>query len=321
MIRTKNVIQSIKEVPATWVFEHFAGLPVLNGQREAIISIFSASDKDPSLIFYSKAGEYYFKDFSEGIGGDKIDFYRYYCQYKLGQTISNSEAVKSLISMYSEFILHNNYKKVNIIEEPKYKIQSFELRTWFQYDAKYFDQYKIPSRVLEYFLMKPLKSITVSNGIDTHTIPKGMTYGYFKKDGTLYKTYSPLESKDKKFNNYVHYIQGWEQLRCNGGTLVICSSLKDGASIFAMYPNVDVLAPMSENSYLTSEEMKYLKKHYSKIFILFDYDDAGRKAAAAYSKRYDLKNIIEVPLSKDVSDSVRDYDQDKVRIYLNPHLL
>ena len=147
-----------------------------------------------------------------------------------------------------------------------------------------------------------------------------MTYGYFKKDGTLYKTYSPLESKDKKFNNYAQYIHGWEQLRCHGGIVVICSSLKDGMSVFTMYPDVDIIAPPSENTALTLEHIQYLKKHYRKIYVIFDHDSAGRKAADEYKKRHGL-DIIVVPLSKDVSDSVRDHTQEKVKIYLDPYLL
>jgi len=322
MLRTKNIIQSIYEVPDTWVYEYYAPIPAkLTGQRVSILSIFNATDTNPSLVFYTKGGTYMFKDFSEGIQGDKVDFYRYYAKYKLGKDISNSEAVVALIYTYSQWILNNNYRKVDIVDEAKFKVESFELRTWYDYDAKYYGQFCIPSKVLEYFIIKPLKSLIVSNGIQSYNIKKGMTYGYFKKDGTLYKTYAPLESKDKKFNNYVHYIQGWEQLRCHGGTLVICSSLKDGAAVFSMYPNVDVVAPTSENSYLSLADIEYLKKHYSKIYILFDYDEAGDKAALVYKDRFALDQKIIVPLSKDVSDSVRDHTQDKVKIYLNPYLL
>jgi hypothetical protein len=322
MIRTKNIIQSIHEVPDTWVFEYYAPIPKLTGQRVSILSIFNATDTNPSLVFYTKGGEYLFKDFSEGLQGDKVDFYRYYVQYKMGKTITNAEAIVALIYTYSEWLLNNNYRKVDIVDEAKFKVESFELRSWYQYDAKYFfNDYRIPSRVLDYFIVKPLNSLIVSNGIKTYNIKKGMTYGYFKKDGTLYKTYAPLESKDKKFNNYQYYIQGWEQLRLDGRTLVIVSSLKDGMVVFTMYPNVDIVAPPSENSYLTMADIEFLKKHYSKIYILFDYDEAGNKAFLVYKNRFGLTDQIIVPLSKDVSDSVRDHSPEKVKPYLDPYLL
>lgn len=321
MIRTKNVIQTIHEVPDTWVFEYYAPIPKLTGQRVSILSIFNLNDTNPSLVFYTKGREYLFKDFSEGLQGDKVDFYRYYAQYRLGQTISNQEAVITLIKCYSEWLLNNDYKPVEIVDEAKFRVQSFEIRSWYQYDAKYFGQYAIPSRVLEYFIVKPLNSLIVSNGAITYNIKKGMTYGYFKKDGTIYKTYAPLESKEKKFNNYQYYIQGWEQLRLDGRTLVICSSLKDGMVVFTMYPNVDIIAPPSENSYLTMADIEFLKKHYSKIYILFDYDEAGDKAFLVYKNRYGISDQLIVPLSKDVSDSVRDHRQEKVKPFLDPFLL
>lgn len=321
MIRTKNIIQSIHEVPATWVFEYYAKLPILTGQRVAIKSIFSATDSDPSLIFYSKSGEYHFKDFSEGIGGDKVDFYRAYSKYKLGQELSNADAVVALIYTYTNYIQKNDYKKNEIIDEVKFTVQSFELRSWYPYDAKYWQAGEISSKTLEYFLVKPLKSLMVSNGIDTYSIKKGMTYGYFKKDASLYKTYAPLESKDKKFNNYIHYIHGWEQLRLHGGTVAICASLKDGMCVFQMYNHVDITAPTSENTYLTPTEIAFLKKHYKKVLVLFDNDEAGRKAAAEYKKRYDIDAIV-VPLSKDIYQSIWDYSGTKeVRTYLDPYLL
>lgn len=322
MIRTKNIINSIHEVPATWVFEFYGSLPVkLTGQRVSIISIFSASDNDPSLVFYSKHGEYMFKDFSEGIGGDKVDFYRAYSKYKLLKEINNAEAVMSLIYSYAQYVQNNDYKKPDIVDEAKFTVKSFELRSWYQYDAKYWQNGEISSGTLEYFIVKPLKTLIVSNGIETHSIKKGMTYGYFRKDGTLYKTYAPLESKDKKFNNYQHYIHGWEQLRCHGGTVVICASLKDGMCVFQMYSHVDIVAPTSENSYLSIADMAFLKKHYKRILILFDNDEAGRKAAAEYKKRFDVDSIV-VPLSKDIYQSIWDYSGTKeVRTYLDPYLL
>jgi hypothetical protein len=143
-------------------------------------------------------------------------------------------------------------------------------------------------------------------------------YGYFKADGTLYKIYQP-KTLDKKFIKVSNYIQGMHQ--CTGErNLVITSSLKDVMSIKSLKLNIDVIAPDSENTMLKQDIMEELQSKYKKIVVLFDNDDAGIKAMQSYKEKYPFIEITVLPMSKDVSDSIKDHGAKEVRNRLVPIL-
>jgi 5S rRNA maturation endonuclease (ribonuclease M5) len=144
-------------------------------------------------------------------------------------------------------------------------------------------------------------------------------YGYFKADGTLYKIYQP-KTLDKKFIKVTNYLQGIHQ--CTGEKyLVITSSLKDVMSIKSLkLKHIDVIAPDSENTIIKSEVMEDLQKKYKKIIVLFDYDEAGIKAMQSYKERYPFIEMALLPMSKDISDSIKDYGAKEVRNRLVPIL-
>ena len=74
MISTKNLILDGSKVPSTWVFEFYLDLPErLNGQNVQIKSVFHPSERTPSMWVFVDKGQYKFKDFSTGKGGNKID--------------------------------------------------------------------------------------------------------------------------------------------------------------------------------------------------------------------------------------------------------
>ena len=83
-------------------------------------------------------------------------------------------------------------------------------------------------------------------------------YGYFNKDGDVYKIYQP-KSKHK-FHKVKSHLQGFDQLQFNQPYLVICSSLKDALCLKGMGYNIEVIAPDSENTIIKPHIIEYLKK-------------------------------------------------------------
>jgi DNA primase len=65
--------------------------------------------------------------------------------------------------------------------------------------------------------------------------------------------------------------------------------------------------------------MGKLSKQYSKIIVLFDNDEPGIKAAQRYKDKYGYDYVI-LDMSKDLSDSVKDYGIEAVRDKLLPLL-
>ncbi len=81
--------------------------------------------------------------------------------------------------------------------------------------------------------------------------------------------------------------------------------------------NVEVIAPDSENTIIKPYIIEHLKNKYKKIITLFDNDAAGLKAINKYKELYDIPGT-SLPLSKDLSDSIRDHKFEHVQKILKP---
>jgi DNA primase len=125
---------------------------------------------------------------------------------------------------------------------------------------------------------------------------------------------------EKKFIKIQNYTQGMDQLKYEAKYLVITSSLKDLMCFNKLgIGNVECIAPDSENTMIGESVIGKLSKQYSKIIILFDNDEPGVKAAQRYQDKYGLSYVV-LEMSKDLSDSVKDYGVEAVRDKLLPLL-
>jgi hypothetical protein len=321
MISTKVLIPDIKSVPIPWIFEHYCRLPQkLDGKDVKIKSIFNPSERTPSMCIYFNRlkNAYYYKDFSTDKGGDSVDLVQ---QILTIDTRLNT--MHKIVRDYNEFVLHNNggYDLQVFKQYNKYKIDRFEVRQWNTLDKSYWSKYGIGSKLLEFYNVKPLTSYSMFKEEDgiykVLNIEGSNIYGYFKNDGTLVKIYQPKVQK-KKFLKVKDYVQGSEQLsKCS--KLVIVSSLKDGMCLKKMFPDVDFLAPDSENTMIKKEYLDDISKNYS-CYILFDNDEAGNKATLKYTSQFNYLKPLYLPFSKDISDSVMDNGYDKIKEYLTNRL-
>lgn len=316
MFKTKNLVHDVKDVPTPWIFEHFCKLKEkLRGQDVKIKSLFNPKERTPSMCIYTDpSGVYKYKDFSTGKGGSAIDLIKDLKQLPFHKTC------QLIVENYNDFVLHNNggYDVGEFKQQSKYKVTKWKVRTWTTQDQYFWTQFNIGSKLLEHYHVKPLEYYKMTKD-DKELCIKGLyLYGYFKADGTLYKIYQP-KTLDKKFIKVTDYTQGIHQ--CTGEKyLIITSSLKDIMSIKSLKLNLDVIAPDSENTMLKLDIMEDLEKKYKKIIVLFDNDDAGIKSMQAYKEKYPFIEIALLPMSKDISDSIKDYGAKEVRNRLVPIL-
>jgi len=323
MIKTKSLIANITEVPREWVFEYYLELDEkLCGQDVKIKSVFNIQDKNPSLcVYYSKSHEAYrFKDFSANKSGDNISL----VQIKFNLT-SRGEAAHKIVSDYNKFLLTNtvDYGLRKFKVRNKYKVVDFTTRSWTNLDEKYWTTYYIGSKLLTHYNVAPLenyKMVKEEEGETKELVIKGSyLYGYFRKDGTLYKIYQPMV-KDNKFIKVKDYIQGLDQLTMKVPYLIITSSLKDVLGFMKLgYKNAESIAPDSENTIIPEHVIMALRLKYKDICVLFDNDEPGKEAMKRYEEKYDIKGVI-LELSKDLTDSMRDHSITKVREVLTPLL-
>ena len=316
MFNTKNLVHDIKDVPVPWIFEHFCNLKEkLTGQDVKIKSLFNPDERTPSMCIGVKGSNYVFKDFSTGRGGTGIEL------IKLLYNLQYHQACKLVIETYNEFVLKNDggYDIQKFQRASRYKVTSHTVRNWTTQDQYFWTQFNIGSKLLEAHNVKPLETYCMTKE-DNELCIKGLyIYGYFKADGSLYKIYQP-KTLDKKFIKITDYVQGMHQ--CTGEKyLIITSSLKDVMAIKSLkLKHLDVIAPDSENTMLKPELIEELETKYKKIILLFDNDDAGIGAMKNYKEKYPFLELAVLPMSKDVSDSIKDFGPKEVRNRLVPIL-
>ncbi len=325
MLRTKSLIASVKDVPNTWIFEHYLNIPSLSGQEVTIKSPLSPGvDKHPSFTVYvHRSGEYKFKDFSTGYGGNGVELIVQLWKKTTGTEITGTEAMIKIIADYNQYILDNDgYSISQFKEHTKYKVTSTERRKWNTLDRKYWTEYEISSKQLESDGVYPLESYLMSKeeeGIEhSLTINGEHLYGYYRLDGTLYKIYQP-KVRDKKFIKVRDYLQGMDQLKFKSDNLVITSSLKDRRCLLNLELDLESVAPDSENCMIKPDVMEALKYKFKNIVVLFDADEAGNNAAAKYWKRDNLEVVL-FNMEKDVAEAVRVHGSEIVLEQLKPLL-
>ncbi len=311
----------MEEVPNIWVFENYLTLPEkLEGQDVQMKSVFNAKDKNPSLFIYHSrtANKYKFKDFSTGKQGDGIELVK-----ELFGIPRRFDAGLKIINDYNDFILNSGgkYKISNFKVRAKYKIKDVHIRNWNESDVKYWMNYKIGSKILEFFNVQPLTSfiLGLDDGTKNLEIKSAKLYGFFRNNGDLYKIYQPLR-KDGKFFKVKDYIQGLDQLTFKLPYLVICSSLKDGMAFTKLgFKNAEIIAPDSENILIPERIIIKLKEKYKAVCTLFDNDEAGIKAMLKYKEKYKISGA-HLKLEKDLSDCIEVHGINNTRELLYPVL-
>jgi len=316
MFITKNLVHDVKDVPVSWIFEHFCKLKEkLNGHDIKIKSMFNPKERTPSMCIYlTKDKVYKYKDFSSGRGGSAIDLVKELTE------LPYHKACQQVVEKYNDFVLHNNggYDLQEFKQASKYKVSSTKSRQWNTSDQYFWTQFNIGTKLLTEHHVIPLESYYMIKDDKELCIKGNYLYGYHKADGSLYKIYQP-KTLDKKFIKVSDYVQGSEQIK-NHPFLIITSSLKDIMSLKSLKLSIDIIAPDSENSLIKKELMNEYLKKYKKVVVLFDYDEAGIKAMERYQEVYPGIQTAVLPMSKDVSDSIRDYTAKEVRDRLVPIL-
>jgi len=127
------------------------------------------------------------------------------------------------------------------------------------------------------------------------------------------KIYKPEAPALYKWRNTcpAEYIQGWQQLK-GYDTLIITKSYKD-VLVFKSFMNVDVIAPQSESGSFTQEHIDYILSNYKNVYVVYDYDEAGKIGAKKLEDAYGftvrwVSTIIDDgedrPKDKDISDYI-----------------
>lgn len=318
MLNTKNIISNIYDVPDTWIYEYYLDLPVrLEGQDVKMRSIFNEKDKYPSLfIYFNKKNKYRFKDYSAGKGGDSIELVREI--YGLNH---RAEAAAIIIDDYMKYLETNERRVVKVIPHARYILESYGVRKWKARDIEYWGEFHITQSNLERFMVKPLAYIIImrEDGVNKRIIRDNHMYGYFKKDGTLYKVYRPKDTNNKFFK-VKDWIHGWDQLTFKKPYLCIVSSMKDMLAFLSLkLTNIELIAPESENTMIEERLIKGLMERYEAITTLLDPDKAGYDGMAKYEETYGIPPT-KLEVEEDLAECIRVHNPINTQEILYPLL-
>lgn len=103
-----------------------------------------------------------------------------------------------------------------------------------------------------------------------------------------------------------------------GDNLVITKSLKDVAVLYEY--GITAVAPCSENIFVSDSQYQKLKKKFKNIFLLYDNDEPGLKAAFKIKKQYSDLKVLFLPRhgdSKDISDYRKAHGYNKTLELIN----
>lgn len=255
------------------------------------------------MVIFLHNQDYIFKDFSTGEAGNGVHLVSF--MFNLDYNQAKEKIIDDYKSKVGKF---RPLDKKVFYTPPAIEVIDYNTRKWNESDAKFWKTFKIGSRTLSKFNVKPLENFKFqkSHGDSKKVlnIKNKYMYGYFKSNGELYKVYTP---KSKfKFFTVDRYIQGSEQLTYKKSALIICSSLKDIMALDLLKLDVEAIAPLGEGILIDRRILAAHSIKYDYIYTLLDNDDAGKKAMKKYKSLYGIPSL-HLEMSKDLSDSIRDH--------------
>jgi hypothetical protein len=322
VINFSKVPVQLSDIPDQWIYKHYLKDRIrepLDGRRIRMPSKF-ADETTPSMFLYVKNGKYHWKDFCSGKGGNAVELVKELLEMYSGEGIPYASVAKEIRKAYRDWQnQYGVYEELDI--ESTYSNEEFKcdfrLAEYQDWDINYWSKYGVNLDLLKTYNVYPLQWYqlsTVMNGSMFKTYKKisiRNCYGFFNDKVELLKIYNPY-SLDFKHITIKNDLLGRDQLENNHKVCVICSSMKDMLTLKGTGVAVDVVAPISENSYIDPKDIDYLKEIYEHVLTLFDNDRAGILSMIKYKKLFDL-DYVHIPNYKDIAE-FRECTQDFIYV-------
>jgi len=297
----------LQNIPPIQIFEMYcSNFKKLNRKFK---SEFYNDTKPSCEIKKSKSGSYYYIDYGSG---EYLSAFEY---VKKKYSLNDLETCKKIYQDFhlggnvyirpkeSKFIKYDYTNNINV-SKPNFKIL-INTRFFNIKDFKYWDSFGIHLATLNFYNVKPCKSIiTCKDNEYKHFKYTSLVYAYyFYYDNICFnKIYKPLAKKDelKWFGNTPSFIlQGYEQLPENDDILIITKSLKDVMYLYSV--NIPSVAIQSETTIIQESVLTELYKRFKNIVLLMDSDNQGRNITGEFLLLYDLPFFF-IDKAKDISD-------------------
>lgn len=314
-INMKDII-SIRDIPASWIYKFYCNKykrPInqpFDGRTIKIHS-FWTSDTNASLCIYFDCDAQYYKwrDFSSGKSGDSIQL------VKELEGKAYAATVNSIEFSYREFCRNGG-----IVQD--YNVDTFisnivEIKVvdkqFTRDDLDLMGEWKIGLITLNEYNVRPFSSIAIKKGNVIHNLNNAYGFTFYRANGTPYQIYQPLNAKAKYISvNINDYLIGYDQLKFKSKNCGILSGLKDIMAMKGLGFDSEYVAPKSESTILSIDEISFLKSKYPNLYCILDNDATGLKYMKLYNSIYKIP-FIKTGLSKDIAMDRKVYDDVDLR--------
>ena len=214
--------------------------------------------------------------------------------------------------MFSNKKTYRKPREINYDEARKAKVILFSSRPFTTRDKLWWCERGIDVKDFDAAKIRSVKYLLNEDLTIKHTFRStDLAYAQIVYDKV--KIYCP-ESIDFKWRNTCpgHYILGEEQCS-RTDVLIITKSAKD-IQAFKSLIHCDSIAPQGEGQMFSAEYLYYLTNRYDSIFVVMDYDEAGRNSVTQFSNdKFKIRwvsteeiviNNKNTVLDKDISDYI-----------------
>ena len=317
---TKELIES--KISQETLISNYYGVPIKKG----LFCAKHRTDSHPTCCYYKRNGRIYIKDFGSDYHGDWIYVVKqkFNCNYYDALAIAAND-------FDIQKIPHLNKNKVKIsnesLSENKQSIIRVEIRDFQQYELDWWNKFGISLQTLKKFRVFSCKNIWINDHIIHLETNNQLVFGYYGgiKDGIeQWKLYWPNNKKYKWLSNRdSSQLQGARMLPKNGGDLIIIQkSLKDVMLLYEF--GIPSVAPNSENTFLSDEQLMKLKSKFKRIIVWYDNDAPGKAYLEKIKKEHPELDYFYIPedfKEKDFSDFYKMYGKDEATKFLNKYIL
>lgn len=308
---TPNITQELllsKYTQETF-FEHYLGVPVKKGLfcSPSIIRV----DHKPTCSFYKSAkGILMYNDFA----GPSFNFvgcvmHIFNCNYyKALRIIAND------FGFISTDRLEKNLPKIpytglqlKVTEKAKIQV---EIQDFTKKELDWWNSFGITIRCLRKFKVFSIKSVFLNGNYFSSSSDSSPVYGYYggadSDENELWRLYMPTKRNYRFLSNWsATMIQGSKQLPKMGEYIIVTKSLKDVMSLEEF--GITAIAPNSENIFLTEAQYNKIKLRFKEVYLLYDNDLPGVRAANKIRKQFKDIRVLLMPKVKDFTDYVKKY--------------
>jgi hypothetical protein len=302
-------------------FEHYLGVPVKKGLF-CSPAIIRADNKPTCAFFKDKKGILKYKDFA----GPSFDFvgavmHIYDCSYYMALRIIGNDFgfIELSTPKNPPKIAYTGYE---LKETERAKIQ-IEMQNFSKKELAWWSGFGITENTLKKFKVFSVKSLFLNDHYFTSSSDTSPIYGYFGGKNTdgdeLWRIYMPTKIKYRFLSNWSStLIQGAKQLPKDGDFIVVTKSLKDVMALHEF--GIPAIAPNSENLFLTEAQYQKLQTKFKEIYLLYDRDLPGVRAANRIRKQFPDLKVLLAPKVKDFTDYVKKYGTLKALNLINEWL-